>query len=117
MGELARLLRYVRSYAAILAVSVLLMAVVCLCQAAVVVLIDPVIDRILSPEPVSAPVELFTLPFSEKAIYLADLLPASTRGSSSFRCVSIFSAASLALTLCPGGYIGYIMRGERKEGA
>ena len=77
MGELARLLRYVRSYAAILAVSVLLMAVVGLCQAAVVVLIGPVIDRILSPEAASAPVELFTLPLSEKAIYLDDLLPAS----------------------------------------
>ena len=77
MGELARLLRYVRSYAAILAVSVLLMAVVGLCQAAVVVLIGPVIDRILSPEEASAPVELFTLPLSEKAIYLDDLLPAS----------------------------------------
>ena len=77
MGELARLLRYVRSYAAILAVSVLLMAVVGLCQAAVVVLIGPVIDRILSTEAASAPVELFTLPLSEKAIYLDDLLPAS----------------------------------------
>lgn len=76
MGELARLLRYVRPYTARLAVSVLLMAVVGLCQAAVVVLIGPVIDRILNPEPAPAPVELLTLPIGG-TVYLDDLLPAA----------------------------------------
>ncbi len=77
MGELARLLRYVRPYAALLAVSVLLMAVVGLCQAAVAVLIGPVIDHILSPAPAPEPIALFTIPVVGTAVYLDDLLPAS----------------------------------------
>ena len=77
MDELARLLRYVRPYNARLAIAVALMAVVGLCQAAVVVLIGPVIDRILNPVASQDPVELITIPVTGTAIYLDDLLPAS----------------------------------------
>jgi subfamily B ATP-binding cassette protein MsbA len=77
VDELARLLRYVRPYSARLAIAVALMAVVGLCQAAVVVLIGPVIDRILNPVASQDPVELITIPVTGTAIYLDDLLPAS----------------------------------------
>ena len=53
------------------------MAVVGLCQAAVAVLIGPVIDRILSPAPSTEPIALFTIPVVGAAVYLDDLLPAS----------------------------------------
>lgn len=77
MDELARLLRYVRPYGARLAIAVALMAVVGLCQAAVVVLIGPVIDRILNPVASQDPIELIIVPVTGTAIYLDDLLPAS----------------------------------------
>ncbi len=77
MDELTRLLRYVRPYAALLAVSVLLMAVVGLCQAAVAMLIGPVIDRILNPGASTEPIALLTIPISKTVIYLDDLLPVS----------------------------------------
>ena len=77
MDELTRLLRYVRPYTARLVIAVALMAVVGLCQAAVVVLIGPVIDRILSPDASQDPVELITIPITGTPIHLDDLLPVS----------------------------------------
>src|SRR5262245_45447605 len=74
MGEIARLLRYVRPYWGRLLASVFLMAIVGACHAMIAVLIGPVFDRVLNPQSAEAPVELFRVP-GYGPFYLHFLLP------------------------------------------
>ena len=77
MKELRRLLHYVRPYAAPLLLSVILMALVGAAQGFTAILIGPVFDRVLQPDPPDSPVPLFTIPLFQHTVYLQDFLPAA----------------------------------------
>lgn len=77
MSELKQLLSYVRPHAPKLLLSVLLMAIVGASHGLVAVLIEPVFDRVLDPDADHGPITLFELPFSDNALELGDILPAS----------------------------------------
>jgi subfamily B ATP-binding cassette protein MsbA len=70
-----RLLKYARRYLPQLIVSVILMALVGAAHASMALLIQPVIDRVLSPGHTHAPVYLYDNPFTRKPVYLDGLLP------------------------------------------
>ncbi|MGZ4823563.1 MAG: ABC transporter transmembrane domain-containing protein, partial [Terriglobales bacterium] len=70
-----RLLRYVRPYALQLLVSVVLLAFVGLLDAFRVLLVGPIFDRVLHPASNSNQIQLFTIPWSHRHIYLQQLVP------------------------------------------
>jgi len=72
-----RLLGYSKRYWPLLAVSVVLMALVGLSQAAIPILIGPIVDLVLQPKAPDRPVLLATVPLIQHKIYLQDLVPAS----------------------------------------
>lgn len=75
VSELARLLRYSRPYVPHLSLSILLMACVGAAQGLTVLLIGPILDRVLNPGSVDAPVLLYTIPIWKHPIFLQDLMP------------------------------------------
>jgi subfamily B ATP-binding cassette protein MsbA len=75
VNELARLLRYARPYVPHLSLSILLMACVGAAQGLTVLLIGPILDRVLNPGSVDAPVLLYTVPIWKHPIFLQDLMP------------------------------------------
>lgn len=99
MGDLARLFGYVRPYYAHIAIAVVLMAVVGASYGLFALLLEPLLDRFLSPEPLNAPVELFKVPFFDTAIMLDDLLPVSGFGTFGLFCW-VFLLVSVAKGLC-----------------
>src|SRR5579862_9987178 len=77
MKEFARLLRYVRPYAAPLAISVILLALVGAAQGFTAILVGPVFDRVLKPDSPDSLVPLFTIPLLGRTVYLQDFVPAA----------------------------------------
>ena len=77
MREWLRLLRYARPYWILLVASVVLMACVGIAHASIALLIRPIIDRVLAPSTVEAPVLLFTFPVLNRPVYLDQLVPAA----------------------------------------
>ena len=77
MRELGRLLRFSRPYTPHLICSVLLMACVGAAQGLTALLLGPIIDRVLNPRSVEAPVLLVRIPIFGHRIFLSDLMPAS----------------------------------------
>ncbi len=77
VGDLARLMGYVRPYSFRIAVAVCLMAVVGACYGVFAALLEPLLDRFLSASSDTSPVKLVSLPSSDVAITLDDLLPVS----------------------------------------
>ncbi len=78
MSDLKRLLHYSRRYIPELTASVVLMALVGAAHASMALLIQPVIDRVLSPPSAAfKPVFLFTNFFTRKPVYLDSFLPGS----------------------------------------
>src|SRR6202163_177125 len=77
MSELGRLLRFSRPYTPHLIFSVLLMACVGAAQGLTALLLGPIIDRVLNPRSVEAPVLLVRIPIFGHRIFLSDLMPAS----------------------------------------
>jgi ATP-binding cassette, subfamily B, bacterial MsbA len=73
MRELTRLLRYSRPYVPHLLVSVLAMAIVGAAQAMTALLIKPILDRVLNPQDLEPPVELYKA-FGH-TFYLNGLMP------------------------------------------
>ncbi len=61
MRELLRLLRFVKPYAGVLLLSVLLMAAAGGAHATIALLIGPIFDRVLNPSSPDAPVVLFRI--------------------------------------------------------
>jgi len=70
-----RLLRYVLPYSWILISSVTLMALVGLLDAARVLLIGPIFDRVLNPGSQGRTIQLFKLPGTSRFLNLQDLVP------------------------------------------
>src|SRR5678816_691390 len=75
MQQLRRLLRYVLPYWSQLLGSILLMAGVGLLDAFRVLLIGPIFDRVLNPGSQTRTMELFKLPFSDRAVTLQQFVP------------------------------------------
>ena len=73
--QLTRLLRYVLPYWWQFSASVLLMAVVGLLDAFRVLLIGPIFDRVLNPASQGRTIQLFKLPWTERILYLQQLVP------------------------------------------
>ncbi len=70
-----RLLRYARPYRLQVGASVLLMALVGLLDAFRVLLIGPIFDRVLNPASRSQDIVLFTVPGSDRVVFLQQLVP------------------------------------------
>ncbi len=77
MGDLARLFGYVRPYSLRIGLAVGLMAVVGACYGIFAALLEPLLDRFLSVDAGTAPVQLITIPFSDITVTLDALLPVS----------------------------------------
>src|SRR5438270_4783562 len=75
MRQLSRLLRYAAPYWWQLFSSVTLMAAVGLLDAFRVLLIGPIFDRVLNPGSAGSPIRLFTVPGSDRALFLQQLVP------------------------------------------
>ena len=75
MRQLTRLIRYVAPYWWQLLSSVLLMALVGFFEAFRILLVGPVFDRVLNPSSGSSKIQLFTIPHSNRAIYLQQFVP------------------------------------------
>jgi len=76
LSDLRRLLHYSRRYIPELTGSVILMALVGAAHASMALLIQPVIDRVLTPASANVkPVFLYTSLFTRKPVYLDDLIP------------------------------------------
>lgn len=90
MNDALRLIRYARHYWALLAVSVVLMAVVGAMTAARTLLIKPVLGRVLRPGGGdAAPVPIFTVPVINKTIFLEHFFPASFHNVFTIVAISI----------------------------
>src|SRR5438270_2089841 len=76
MRQLSRLLRYAAPYWWQLFSSVTLMAAVGLLDAFRVLLIGPIFDRVLNPGSAGSPIRLFTVPGSDRTLFLQQLVPA-----------------------------------------
>src|SRR5256885_4428413 len=78
MKQLMRLLRYVSPYMAHLLASVFVMALVGLLDGFRLLLIRPIFDRVLNPDPVvkhGKAIALFTIPWNGHAVYLQQFVP------------------------------------------
>ncbi|HXZ31468.1 MAG TPA: ABC transporter ATP-binding protein [Terriglobales bacterium] len=75
MRQLTRLIRYVAPYWWQLLSSVLLMALVGFFEAFRILLVGPVFDRVLNPASGSNNIQLFTIPYSNRVIYLQQFVP------------------------------------------
>ena len=99
VADIARLLRYVRPYYGRIAVSVLLMAIVGGSYGMFALLLEPLLDRFLSPTPSNEPIELLQIPFSGQRLMLDDLLPVAVTDSFALFC-GIFLGLSVLKGLC-----------------
>jgi subfamily B ATP-binding cassette protein MsbA len=70
-----RLVRYVAPYSVQLVASVILLAFVGLLDAFRVLLVGPIFDRVLHPAAVTNEIELFTIPWSHRHVYLQSIVP------------------------------------------
>lgn len=97
-----RLLGYSRRYLPQLAASVVLMALVGVAHASMAWLIQPVIDRVLTPNAPHTRILLFNSPFNGRAITLDDLIPGG------FHDVWSLVAVSILLVFAAKGIFDYI---------
>lgn len=91
MSELRRLLNYSRPYTGRLLLSVALMACVGAAQALTALLIGPIFDRVLNPQPVGAPVHLFTIPGWNHVVNLDSFMPAGIQDTWTMVAVAILA--------------------------
>lgn len=99
MADLRRLFGYVRPYTARVLVAVLLMAAVGACYGLFALLLEPLLDRFLNPEPSTQPVELVQIPFTDIKVMLDDILPASAGETFGLFCM-VFLGVSVVKGLC-----------------
>ena len=99
MRDLARLLGFVRPYSLRIAAAVALMAVVGACYGLFALLLEPLLDRFLNPSPVSGPIDLIEIPFTDRSLSLEDVLPVS--GATGFGAFcAVFALISVGKGLC-----------------
>ena len=103
MKQVKRLLSYGRRYWARLSASVILMAVAGAAQAAMLLLIKQVFDRVLVTQPVAGPIPLLPRPIFGLQIDLARIIPLEHRG-----ILAIVAVAIVAVFFIKGvcDYIG-----------
>src|SRR5579862_539801 len=75
MTQVRRLLGFVRPYSFRLFLAVCLMVVVGACEAITALLIQPIFDRVLSPDAETSGVVLFKIPILHYRVFLQDFLP------------------------------------------
>ena len=75
MSQVQRLLGFIKPYSFRLFLAVCLMVVVGTCEAITALLIQPIFDRVLSPDAETSGVVLFKIPYFHYSIYLQDFLP------------------------------------------
>ncbi len=75
MVQAKRLLGFIRPYTFLLVFGVFLMVAVGACEAITALLIQPIFDRVLSPDSGTSGIVLFTIPHSHHQIFLQDFLP------------------------------------------
>ncbi len=73
--QLKRLLSYVWPYRFRVFLGVVLLAFVALAEGLIALIIAPIFDRVLNPAATDSRLELFTVPFSDRAIYLNQFFP------------------------------------------
>ncbi len=99
VGDLARLLGYVRPYSPRIAVAVALMALVGACYGMFALLLEPLLDRFLNPVPSAEPVELLQIPFTDLTLSLDDFLPESPSEAFGLFC-AVFLGVSVVKGAC-----------------
>jgi subfamily B ATP-binding cassette protein MsbA len=77
MSQVKRLLGFIRPYSFRLVLAVVLMVVVGACEAITALLIQPVFDKVLSPDAETSGIILFTVPYLKYPVYLQSFLPHS----------------------------------------
>ncbi len=75
MRQLSRLVRYVVPYWWQTLLSVVLLAAVGLLDAFRILLVGPILDRVLNPSSGSNDIQLFTIPGTQRTIYLQEFVP------------------------------------------
>jgi subfamily B ATP-binding cassette protein MsbA len=75
MGQVKRLLGFIRPYSIRLFLAVCLMVVVGACEAVTALLIQPIFDRVLSPDAETSGIVLFRIPYFHYSVYLQSFLP------------------------------------------
>ena len=75
--QLKRLLSYVWPYRFRVFLGVALLAFVAMAEGLIALIIAPIFDRVLNPAASDSRLELFTVPFSDRAIYLNQFFPPS----------------------------------------
>ena len=106
MKELARLLGYARKYWEHLLASVVLMAIAGAAQGLLAMLLRPIIDVVLQPEPAAGPTPLLARPIFGRQLYLEQLVP--VEGRSVWTMIAfVLIAAFLIKGLCDflGNYL------------
>jgi len=73
--QLKRLLSYVWPYRFRVFLGVVLLAFVALAEGLIALIIAPIFDRVLNPAATDSRLELFTVPFSDRTIYLNQFFP------------------------------------------
>ena len=99
MRDLARLLGFVRPYSLRIVAAVALMAVVGASYGLFALLLEPLLDRFLSPSPRAGPIELVQIPFTGRSLNLEDLVPATGSAGFGLFC-AVFAGISVAKGLC-----------------
>jgi subfamily B ATP-binding cassette protein MsbA len=112
MGQLMRLLRYVRAYWVQLAGSVLLLASTGLLDAFRLLLIGPIFDRVLNPASQSHNIVLFRIPGTARLVFLQEFVPQHFTNAWTMVAFALVVASLLRALCCFAGtylvnYVGF----------
>jgi subfamily B ATP-binding cassette protein MsbA len=97
--QLRRLLSYVRPYRFRMFLGVVLLAFVAVAEGLIALIIAPIFDRVLNPTASDSRLALFTVPFSDRTIYLNQFFPSSIHNVwtvVSIALLVVFSAKAIA---------------------
>ncbi|MFI5103860.1 MAG: ABC transporter transmembrane domain-containing protein, partial [Terriglobales bacterium] len=103
MRQLTRLLGYLRPYVAQFSAGVLLMAAVGALEGFRILLMGPIIDKVLNPGSPSTGLILFTMPGSQRVVFLQQFIPSHFHNA-----LTVVAVALIGSTLIKGvcDYVG-----------